>query len=407
MFSEAWILLFLVLVGIGLFTGQGIVTALGGMGFLVGGISWLWNRVSLDRVTYERSLSSRRLFIGEEVTLSVSITNRKPIPLGWLRVEDDIPDALELRDAKLTPTPRPKTQALVHSTSIAWYERVHWRYTLSSKQRGFYRIGPATLKSGDLFGLFTSDREDAHQDYILVYPRVVPLEELVLPPVRPLGEVRGGLRIFEDPTRPAGVRDYRPGDPLKRVDWKATARHQSLQVRVFEPTVTHTLVVVLNADTVANIWEGYISEYLERAVTAAASVASYAFDNHYTVGLFSNGTPLLAERPMNIPPAGDLNQLTLMLEALATAGPVTTGAMAEVLAQHAHRFPLGATLVLVTAILPEELEETIDYLVRYGYRLVVLYVGDEEPPQLPEKVALYELGHYFASQESKDGAGKK
>ena len=407
MFSEVWILLFLLLMGIGLFSGQGIVIALGVMGFLVGGISWLWNRVSLDRVSYQRTLSSNRVFLGEEVTLSVSITNKKPVPLGWLRAEDDIPDLLELDNVNLAPTSRARTKALVHSTSIAWYERVNWRYRLSTKQRGFYRIGPVKLSSGDLFGFFTSNRQEEHQDYLLVYPKVVPLEELLLPQARPLGETKGGLRIFEDFTRSVGIRDYTPGDPLKKVDWKATARLQSLQVKVFEPTVTHTLVVALNASTTSYVWEGYFPDFLERAVTAAASVANYAVDNRYSVGLFSNGVPLLAERPMNVAPNRDPKQLNFILEALATVGPLTSGAMEDALAQHARRFPRGATLVLVTAMLKEELVETIDYLIKCGHRLVVLYVGDDEPPQLPEKATLYELGHYFASVEWQDGADKR
>ncbi len=402
MLSEIWLLFFLVVVGVGLSTGQGVITAVGGMGFLVGGVSWLWNRVSLEGVIYERTLSSQRAFLGEEITLSIAITNKKPVPLGWLKAEDDIPDAVQLVGGKLVPSGKPATHALAHSTSMAWYERVHWSYKLRPRSRGYYRIGPVSINSGDLFGLFNSQRREDKQVSLLVYPKVVPIDELLLPPARPLGDVKGSLRILEDLTRPMGVRDYLPGDPMKKVDWKATARHQSLQVRVFEPSVSHVAVVMLNVDTAPHLLGGYFPEQLERVVTAAASIASYAVDQGYMVGLFSNGTPILAERPLNIPPARNPHQLTAILEALATVGPITSGQMADVLARYAGRFPLGATLALVTATISEKLTESIDYLSREGHKLVVLYTGDETPPQIPARIALYEIGEYFAALESQN-----
>ena len=100
---------------------------------------------------------------------------------------------------------------MVHRTSLAWYERVRWEYTVKCENRGFYRIGPARLKSGDLFGFFGSEKELAVNDYLLVYPRIVPLPEMGMPAARPLGETRGGIAIFQDESRAVGASGVRGG----------------------------------------------------------------------------------------------------------------------------------------------------------------------------------------------------
>ena len=274
---------------------------------------------------------------------------------------------------------------------MGWYERISWEYRLSCSERGFFRIGPARVESGDLFGFYSSEMTVPDHDYVLVYPRVIPLPELGLPAWRPLGEVTAGISIFQDPSRPSGIRDYQRGDPLKIVDWKASAKHGSLQVRTYEPSSKITLVMVVVVETTARYWEGYSPTHLENVITTAASVASYAAEHQYSLGMFSNGTPILSERPMKISPSAAPEQLTLILEALATVRPLAIGPMPAQLAEHARRFPTGATLAVIVAFVQPELVEEIGNLKRQGYRLVVLYVGDGECPQMPEGVTVHEL----------------
>ena len=396
---DLWIILFVVLVAIGVFSGHGLVIGFGVMGLLVLGISWLWNRVSLEEISYERRLSQRRAFIGEEITMTVTLTNRKPVPLARVRIEDEVPESIQIAEASVVPSAIPGAHTLSNSTSLGWYERASWEYKIRASHRGFYRIGPTRMESGDLFGLFRSHRSMPAQDFLLVYPRVVPLPELGLPPARPLGDAGGGLATFQDPSRPVGIREYQTGDPLKAVAWKATAKMQRLQVRTFEPSSTTTVILAVAVETTARYWEGYSSQNLERVTTAAASAASYATERQYSLGLFSNGTPVLVDRPLVIAPNRSPEQLTIVLEALATIHPIALGPMASQLAEHARRFPLGATIMLVAALIPPQLVEVIDSLNQKGNRVVTLYVGDEPCPQLPEGVAVHHLHDYLTGVE--------
>ena len=397
--QDLWIGLFVLLIAIGVFAGQGLVIGLGAMGLVVAGISRVWSRLSLDEVTYTRRLSQQRVFIGEELTLAVTLTNRKPLPLGRVRVEDDLPESLEVSDAEMGASASPNTRTLLHRTSMSWYERIRWAYKVRPTERGLYHLGPANLRSGDLFGFFSSEAHVPERDILLVYPRVLPLPELGIPALRPLGESRGGMRIFQDPARPSGIREYRRGDPLKTVDWKATARMQRMQVRTFEPSSAMTMVVAVGIETTARYWEGYSPVNLERVITTAASVATHAFESRHMLGLFSNGTPILSDRPMDVAPSRAPDQLTVVLEALATIRPMARGPMSARLMEHARRFPMGTTIVLVAALILRELVDTLSSLKAQGFELAVIYVGDEECPRLPEGVAVHDLREHFARME--------
>src|SRR5262245_19060220 len=98
------------------------------------------------------------------------------------------------------------------------------RYKIEFIRRGFYRIGPLLLETGDLFGLHRRNRAVTTPAYVLVLPKLFPIAGYDIASRRPIGDVRLTLRLYEDPTRIAGVRPYEPGDPLNRVHWKATAR---------------------------------------------------------------------------------------------------------------------------------------------------------------------------------------
>src|SRR6202171_861203 len=274
-----WLIAGMLLGSLLLREGQLFVVAL--ILLLVAGVSRVWERYCLVGLGYRRALGQTRAFFGEEVPLTVEIVNEKPLPLAWLEVEDTVPGpGLSLAPAHVGPSHIPGRRLLGILLSVRWYERVRRHYRVTCGARGFHPFGPATLRTGDVFGLATREVEVPEEDYLLVYPKIVPLERLGLPARNPFGDVP--LRrqwLFEDPMRMVGVRDYRPGDSPRRVHWKATARApgQALQVKLFEPTTTHRLHIILNVSTAGEnwAWHGYDPEALEAAITTAASVANW------------------------------------------------------------------------------------------------------------------------------------
>lgn len=406
-FRQVWLLVALLLLLVGIGIREPAVAAVGALVFLTGSVAQVWSRLALERVSYRRTLLHRRAFVGEDIEVSFSIANRKALPLPWIEIRESVPDAMPARDAHTAPSANHGELYVTRSTSLAWYERVSWRHRFLCRQRGYFRFGPTRLRSGDIFGLFPSQRDDFTHDYLTVLPRLVDLPDLGLPSERPFGEARSGSRIFEDPSRIVGVRDYRAGDPLKRIDWKATARRQDLQSRVHEPSSSLHLLVALNVNTLEFVWEGYDPVRLERAITVAGSVASWAEGHRYAVGLLANSSFPGADRPISIPPGRDPDQLTHILEALAMVSPFTIAPLEDVLEQAARRLPAGATVVVVAAFLTEPLAARIVRLRGRGHPLALLWVGDEPPPPGLGRVTVHDLSQHMRVIERRwlSGAG--
>jgi uncharacterized protein (DUF58 family) len=397
--SERWLWLATALVIAGLVTGHRVLLAFGCLVALAGGLSWLWNRLSLQHVTYERRLSQSRAFIGETVELTVTLTNRKVVPLPWIEMVDEVPEALEMEGMDLQRSARSRSRRLVLMTSVAGYERVGWRYRLRCTRRGYFELGPVRLRSGDLFGLQTSGREEPAPTPLLVYPRVVPLERLALPALRPLGEIKGGPVIYEDPARLRGLRDYIPGDPLRRVDWKSTARHGQLRSKLFDPTVARRVTVVLDLSTFEQTWEGYDPPIFERLVTAAASVVALADRERASVGLMANGRLPHSGKVLKIGPSQSPRQLTRLMEALAMIGPFVACPLEVLLDSPDDALGAGDTVACIVTMLREPVLARLLRMRQAGAQVALLYVGREAPPATWGGFPVHDLSHHLAEAE--------
>lgn len=371
-FRESWILIGGILIVIGYTLAMPTMAGVGFVIFVIGGVSRYWSRHLFDRVSFTRRLNVSRVFIDEPVELEIALRNSKVLPLPWYEWSLTLSDPLRADDEALAAQAVPGFSWLRRKGAIGWYAQDAWKLTIRGTERGFHQVGPATLSSSDLLGIFPNRRMDDDVARLVVYPHVYSLEELGLPADRPFGDQKGRERIFEDPLRIAGIREYRPGDPMKRIDWKATARHGDLLSRVYEPSATRQLYVLLNIDTLEHAWEGYLPEELERLVSVAASVAFWASRDRYAVGLLANGSYPEADRPMRLPPSRSPDQLSRLLEALALIQPLTTGDLASSIQKESGRMPLGSTLVVVAALVPPPLVAVMVRLASEGYQVIVL-----------------------------------
>jgi uncharacterized protein (DUF58 family) len=393
MFNKAWINLAILLLPIALIFDVPALLVISAFLLTAVPIGWWWTRASLKGVTYERSLGERRAFPGEVVELTLRIANEKLLPLGWLGLEDRWSMALPMQDGEIYASPTGQMGFFRTAMAVRWFERVSRRYRLRCTRRGFYPFGPVRLQSGDIWGLFRQESVDRHLDWLIVYPQVLPLEALGFPPKEPLGETKATWRIFEDPSRAVGIRDLRPEDSFRRIHWKASARRQELQVKVFEPTTSRNLVIFLNVATFARHWEGTKPLLLEKTIAVAGSIASHGVEDRYLVGLMANGSIPHSDQPIKVLPSRRPDQLARILEALAAVTSFTTSTIEGLLLAESPRLPWGATLVVVTALVTEDLLSALVRLHDVGRRLVLVSLEEEalRPTSLPTGILAYHL----------------
>ncbi len=403
MISDLWIIAAVIAIIAGLLASQVLLIVVGVLVLLIWITGKHWPRYAFRRLTYSRRLERRRAFIGDILDYYVTVNNDKILPMIWLDISDTFPLGLQTGGTYRRGVGAEAELDHRITTSLLPYQRVTWRYRVRCRARGYHRIGPARLRSGDMFGLTAAEQHVTDVEYLLVYPRIVDLRRMLNLWERPLGDGRGHRFIQDDPSRFVGLRDYLPTDPLKRIDWKATARHGKLESRVFEPAATRYMLIALNARTGDAAWQGSNRRLFERAVTVAASVAEYARREDYTFGLVSNAIASYSSKWMSVSPgSGDL-QLESVLESLAMAGPFWVTELSSVLRTESETLASGATVVLVTALISRAVVQETEQIRRRGHRLIIFYAGEGDPgpaaQQLPPEVPLYLAGPSLAGLE--------
>lgn len=384
-FSDAWVPLAFLFVIIGLAANRNPALLAIGLTLLAVHLvaSW-WQQNALVGVTYVRHFDRTRVFPGEPVSLTVAVDNHKPLPLTWLRFDDRLPVAPQEEGQIAEVIGETHGHYLLQNVfSLSGNSHVERTYTLRFPVRGYYRAGPVVYRSGDIFTLFTVEREHDYLQTLVVYPRLYPLEALGLPAREPFGDLRVRESLFTDPIKTQGIRDYHPRDRFRDVHWKASARRGRLQTKVYDPSTGMNLVVFLNVATMHRHWMGYDPEQLERAISVAASIANYAAEQKWGLGLYANCAVPKSDQPIRVPPGRSPEQLGHVLEALAATSEFATGSIEKLLQQESRRLPWAATLALVTAHTSTDIAAVLLRLKEAGRRVALISLSAEPPPALP------------------------
>ena len=353
--------------------GQVFIVILLGLAISAAVLGKLWSRYSLRRVGCGRTVSEDRVFAGETIELKVRLVNRKILPLPWVQLSHMVPGQLEIQDATPESGQSDDWRIMGYSSSLFWYSAVSWRHTLLCRKRGYYPLGNLTVTSGDIFGLYPRSNIYPSDDTIIVYPRIFPIEQFGLPSINPLGETQAKRRIFEDQTRPIGVREYTPHDSPRYIHWKASARHQNLQVKVFEPTTTLKIALFL---AVESFHSGAEADFA-LGVSAAASLANYVIQKRSQVGLFANTRSPFFNEPIQMAPAGGNAQMVGILEALARVTPQPKGTFAEFFQDVYGALPWGTTCVFIIDEPLPAFPALLSGLKEGGFKSVVLQTGEQ------------------------------
>ncbi len=366
-------------------------------------ISRYFARNWIENLAATRECNRLSAEIGDTVAVIVSLKNTGTLPVTWVLLEDSLP-----RDALTQIPPRIRVKNKRYAIAgLAPGGVQTLNYQVTFLMRGYYQIGPLLAETGDLFGLHRRYRILTEPAYVLVYPKVVPLENYDLASRRPIGEVRMTHRLFEDPTRISGVRAYQNGDPLNRIHWRATARTGSLHSKTYEPSTIAgvTLLLDFHKDTYPSRGEPYRSEL---AVTAVASLANTVYQMGQQIGFFSNGrdaadrirqegyrhdfrTRVEAQtklgmvdenerlRPVEVRNARGAEQLTRILETLARVELTDGLTFSQLVLEVSGHLPRDATVAVVLSDVSPETAITLGGLKRGGYAVTafLLATADE------------------------------
>lgn len=349
-------------------------------------LSMAWARENKKKLAIRRHLASEEVFLGERFAVELEVSNGSLFPIPWLQVKDSFPWGLgrQLGYSDVFYLPSRGRHTL--------------RYTLVGMRRGCYPLGPWRAFSSDTFGLAPWHVEEEDQPWVTVYPRIVPIESLGLPAKQPFGTVRTNLRVYEDPSRMVGLRDYHAGDSYRSICWKTTARAGKLMVKLYQPSISLGTMIILDLGKLN--YRRPEETAIEKAIVVAASLAWHLTGLKQEVGLAVSGRTRYQEGLFLSLGKGDAH-LRQILRALATAqswdGPPFSSYIAESLLAADLRLPWGTTLVAITSFPDEESLLLLEDLYRRGYNVVILAVQADRAKEavpaagLPTGIRLYPI----------------
>ena len=358
---------------------------------------WLWYKFALRGLEYRRRFSERRAFVGETVRVTLSVANRKWLPLPRLRVDDYCSTDLTFTDLNPEISHIPGLSIIRQYFSLSWFERQSRTYHLDCRHRGLYTFPQVRIETGDPFGFFTVHAEIRQEDRFIIYPQVRPVIGLDFVAKELFGPQIADRRLLEDPVFLRGVRPYQPQDDLRYIHWKASAHTRRLQTKLFEPTTAPSVIFFVNIATFSRRWQGVNPERLEHVVSVAASLCAHAVERRLLVGLSANGTVYRSDQPLRVLPSRNPRQLTRLLEMLAGVRGYAGLDFESFLLRDSARLPWGATLVAVTAVVTPELETVLLRLKRVGRKLMLLSLADA-PPRLLPGIVTYHLPPQAAAE---------
>lgn len=350
----------------------------------------------MDGLKATRTMSLTEVEIGQKVSIQLQVANRGKWSIAWLLLDDALP-----RQALFDPPPALKREG--SSLRMCWIPARGTRvlsYVLIPLRRGFYQIGPLVAETGDLLGLHRRFKSITEPEFLLVKPKVIPLEGYNVASRRPIGEVRVTYRFMEDPTLISGTRLYQNGDPMRNIHWRASARTGQLQCKQYQPTCVAGATLVLDMHRNSNPTK-HEPVRGDLAATAAASICHTLMQLGQQFGMVSNGRDAadrmaterrLREfhdrdeaqqavamhsssdrmRPVIVPTGRGPGQFEDVLKALARLERTDGLSLSELLLEAQSRLPRDATVMVIVQEVDDAAALALGMLRRQGYSVAAI-----------------------------------
>lgn len=349
---------------------------------------WIFSRFGFKRLTYRRWFTPNVVNEGDTVTMSETIRNEKLLPLPWVRIEAGISTNLVFGTQQNTAAASDTAQETLQTSSQAGarqyhrsifslgpYSTVTRRHKVTCPRRGYYHIKSVAITAGDLLGLGKNRTREMETDsLVVVYPKTIPVSDILNDKSSFTGDVVVRRWIVEDPFMIRGVRAYTGAEPYNRINWKATAKTGELQVHDFDFTSDIRLMIVVNIDASAEQWGAALDEdRAEHALSLAASVAQYAIENGVETGFSTNARILDDQESIAyIEPRSGGTQITEIFETIAKLSLARVISFGTLLQNLSAQASSNLDLLLITPYTDELIDRQIQAIRTAGSHVELL-----------------------------------
>lgn len=304
------------------------------------------------RIIYQ--CEARRVFEGDTFTTTLTLQAVTALPL--VEIVDPLPDQVHLRRG---------TNHVVLSLEAG--EEVTLTTLLSSFRRGDLVLGRLRIRVLSPSGMCWYEAEEDKAHHCRVYPSIRLLRRTLLP-------IHTQVNIGNYVSRQVGegiefgsIRPYIPGDSIRRIHWRLSAKWQALYVR--EAQQERNADVVLLLDCLRNLGSAE-DNTLDHTIRAAATLAASFLRHRDRVGLISYGGTLSWVRPEM-----GLRQLYRLLDHLVAVSACWSYVSKDITHVPHRILPPQALVIALTPLLDTRFIVTLNDLLARGFDLTTLYLS--------------------------------
>ncbi|HEX2697276.1 MAG TPA: DUF58 domain-containing protein, partial [Anaerolineales bacterium] len=347
-----------------------------GLILLIG--AWIWVHVVTRSLYLTRQADFARASVGDIFKEQFEVVNKSRLPGLWVEMYNEMPLPTAAGSRLLTRLKPREKQSYIART---WLTR-----------RGGFPIGPTVLTVSDPLGLFRIQKSFPAEKSLVILPMIFPIATFLSPPgLLPGGQVIRRKTMDVTP-HASGVREYIPGDPMKRIHWPTSARRGQLMVKEFEQDPQAEVWLFLDAQQKVQAQKSFETpdiplenllfsrkpkltlppSTLEYEISIAASLAHYFIEQKRAVGLVTQ------DRGYNMIPAErSERQENKILETLAFLEGKGDLSIAALVSAQARQLPQGSSAILITPTVSLDLLLAADDLQRRNLRPVVVLLVAE------------------------------
>lgn len=265
-----------------------------------------WSDALDISITYDKSHAQ----IGDTITLTEQIANRKAMPIPVLAVKFRTARSFVYEQTENVVTSDYNYRNDIFS--ILGHQQISRQLTFQPTERGYFTIDKTSLVVNDLFLQKNAATIADNFAFLYVYPRLLQskVEQFYAQSI--IGDILAKT-LYKDPLTFRGLREYIPSDDMHSINWKSTAKQQQLMVNTYYDTAHANIVLLVNFDTNRIERDNTLKEYL---VCVAATLITNMNQQGISYSLHANAKDCITQANISTASACGKEHLQSTLETL-------------------------------------------------------------------------------------------
>lgn len=228
-------------------------------------IAYIYNKFWNYNLKADIYLPKTDAYEGDLTQLVEILVNDKYLPLPTVEIDFNLDKGLRFLNNQNSTVSDKLYRRDVFSAGMK--RKVTRTLDLYCLRRGYYTLDSLGMMGKDIFMQQRYLDTKKFFEELYVYPRKVNSQKILIPYTKIMGEVLSRQKLYEDPFEFAGIRDYQITDPMKFVNWKASAKSSKLVVNMFDTSLAQNLTIVLDTFDNMKIMDEELNEESIRIVS--------------------------------------------------------------------------------------------------------------------------------------------